>query len=313
MRFTVFVLTLLLLLLHTGPGAAQETTGNIEGFLTNENGEPVTYANVVVSGLSLPGTRGGISGNTGYFLVPNLPPGKYTVIISHIAHEGLTFEEGVERITNGNAHMTGDYWKVKYKKKAIEKFTPKMIRDFYNDPYVGYLYLIELLHWNFTPTFNNFRRNLMGLRNGKVLEIGAGIGTVAIQLAIQLNEVVASETNKYLKEFIAYRWQGMLGEIESKHGELFLVDQEWRETAEDEQFGAVVAIDVFEHLPEDYLKEMIGDIRRVLPIGGSLIYHANFGQQDLYPQHYNYEEWWVPFLQEQGFVHTGPFEAVKVR
>jgi 2-polyprenyl-3-methyl-5-hydroxy-6-metoxy-1,4-benzoquinol methylase len=228
-------------------------------------------------------------------------------------YEGLDFDEAVERISNGNAHMTGDYWKVKYKKKPIEKFTPKMIRDFYNDPYVGYLYLIELLHWNFTPTFNNLRRNLMGLRKGKVLEIGAGIGTVSMQLAIQMNDVVASETNKYLREFIAYRWNGMMDEIESDHGELFLVDQEWRDKSEDEQFGAVIALDVFEHLSEAYLKEIIKDIYRVLPIGGSLIYHANFGQQDLYPQHFNYEEWWEPYLQEQGFVHTGPFEAVKVR
>jgi 2-polyprenyl-3-methyl-5-hydroxy-6-metoxy-1,4-benzoquinol methylase len=228
-------------------------------------------------------------------------------------YEGLEFEEAVQRIESGNAHMTGDYWKVKYKKKAIEKFTPKMIKDFYNDSYVGYLYLIELLHWNFSQTFSNFRRNLMGIRGGNVLEIGAGIGTVAMQLAIQLNEVVASETNEYLRKFIAYRWQGIQKEIESKHGELFLVDQEWRETAEDEQFGAVVAIDVFEHLPEAYLKDMIKDIYRVLPIGGSLVYHANFGQQDLYPQHYDYNEWWGDYLVEQGFVHTTPFEAVKTR
>ena len=98
MRFTVFVLTLLLLILHTGPGAAQETTGNIEGFIIDENGEPVTYANVMVSGPSLPGTQGAISSTKGYFFVPRLPPGKYTIIVSHIAHEDLTYKNVVVQL-----------------------------------------------------------------------------------------------------------------------------------------------------------------------------------------------------------------------
>jgi hypothetical protein len=49
----------------------------------------------VVSGPSLPGNQGGISDNKGYFFVPRLPPGKYTIIVSHIAHEDLTFKDVV--------------------------------------------------------------------------------------------------------------------------------------------------------------------------------------------------------------------------
>ena len=93
MRFAAAVLPLLLLLFNTSPIAAQETTGNIEGYLISENGEPVNYANIIVSGPSLPGTRGSVSSSEGYFFVPNLPPGKYAVILSHISYVDMTFKD----------------------------------------------------------------------------------------------------------------------------------------------------------------------------------------------------------------------------
>jgi len=54
-------------------------------------------------------------------------------------------EEVVEEIQNSNAHMVGNYWRSKKPKTA------QQVRDFYTDDHTGYLYLLELVHWNRSP------------------------------------------------------------------------------------------------------------------------------------------------------------------
>lgn len=228
-------------------------------------------------------------------------------------HQGMKLKEATERMKAGSAHMTGDYFKAKYPGKTVEKLSTEELQEFYKDTYVGYLYLIELLYWNHAAFFDQLRRLLIPLREMNVLEIGAGIGTVSIQLTVQRNEVVASEVNSQLRGFIKMRWDVLKPQMVGKYGELYILDQEWRTESEDEQFHAVVAFDVFEHLAKDDLQAIMRDVYRVQPIGGRLIYHANWSQQDLYPTHFNHEAWWGDFMQELGYVQMGNFEATKVR
>jgi len=72
---------------------AQETTGNIEGRLVDDAGKPVAFANVVVSGPALQGSRGVMSTSDGYFGIFKLPVGKYTLAITHVSYQGATFED----------------------------------------------------------------------------------------------------------------------------------------------------------------------------------------------------------------------------
>lgn len=226
---------------------------------------------------------------------------------------GIDFDRAIKRIEDGSAHVVGDYFKKRFRKKTIDQLSSSEVDEFYRSEEIGKLYVIELLHWNFGSTFNQLRRILMPIRNSNVLEIGSGIGTIAMQLVVQYNEVVASEVNETLHEFTKLRWKQLEKELVIPHGSLYLVDQEWRTMSEDEQFGVVVAFDVFEHIPEDELKALVKDIHRVLPVGGRIVYHANFGQQDLYPMHYDHSEWWIPYLEEVGFMQIGTLEALKVR
>lgn len=221
-------------------------------------------------------------------------------------YTGISPDEARNEIEKGNAHMVAPYWSSKKPK------TPEEVDAFYREEYTGRLYLIELLHWNFTGEFDYLRRPLMEYRNINVLELGAGIGTVSLMMAIQNNEVVAAEPNEYLRNFIAYRWKWITDQMSGRHGELYLVDDEWTRAA-DEQFGLVIALDVFEHIPQEQLREMLKNIQRVLQIGGTLYYHANFSQQDLYPMHYDYSSEWGSWLQEFGFYQTSQFTAVRVR
>lgn len=225
----------------------------------------------------------------------------------------IELDEAREKLTSGSAHVTGDYFKAKYPNKTVEDLTLDELHDFYTDNYVGYLYMIELLHWNFSPYFDQLRRLLLPIRESNVLEIGSGIGSVAIQLAVQKNEVVAAEINKSLQDFTRMRWEVLLKQLKGEHGELYLVADEWRKESVDEQFKAVVAFDVFEHIAKEELQAIMRDIYRVQPIGGRIVYHANWHQQETYPQHFNHEDWWNDFLEEIGYVQMGSFEAVKVK
>lgn len=222
-------------------------------------------------------------------------------------YTGCSEEEAKETINNGNAHMVAPYWKAK------KPSTPEEVDAFYRDEYTGQLYLIELLHWNFTGIFDTLRRGLMNYRNGNVLELGAGIGTIAIQMAIQNNDVVAVEPNEYLRNFIAYRWQWLIDKMSGRHNELYLVGNDEWTAAKDEQFGLVIAIDTFEHIPLEHLREMLKSIQRVTQIGGTLYYHCNFEQQNLYPMHYDHSKEWDGLLDEFGFYQTGPLTAVRVK
>lgn len=55
----------------------------IKGTITNENDEPIELVNVYISG----STFGTVTNRSGVFLLTNIQPGKYDLILSHVNHE----------------------------------------------------------------------------------------------------------------------------------------------------------------------------------------------------------------------------------
>jgi 2-polyprenyl-3-methyl-5-hydroxy-6-metoxy-1,4-benzoquinol methylase len=223
---------------------------------------------------------------------------------------GIAKDEADIKVTTGNAHLVGDYWKSYFGGKEP---SDKEVRDFYKMDYVGQLYLIELIHWNFTQAFANIRQMVVPIREKNVLEIGGGIGSVAMQLAIQKNNVVTAEINPLLRDFIKYRWEKLHKDITSNAGELYVIGSEWTKESKDNMFDVVISFDTFEHLTANELQKMLGDLHRVLKPGGRMIYHNNFKQQDIYPLHFDHSELWDTWLIQNGFMPTSEFEAVKIK
>lgn len=91
-RYSLLAVFLLLMVVPS-LAMAQDITGNIEGRILDENGKPVRFANVVAMSPSLMGNRGTMSTGEGYFIIPNLPVGIYTIKISHVSYHDMTFEE----------------------------------------------------------------------------------------------------------------------------------------------------------------------------------------------------------------------------
>lgn len=224
---------------------------------------------------------------------------------------GISEEEATEKIEKGSIVMVSDFWRAKFREFGKKPVSTEEVEAFYKDPYTGQLYLIELLYWNFSQAFYNIKSLFVGLRNKKVLEIGSGIGSIAIQLAVQDCDVTAAEINPFLVEFSKYRVKKIMPSIVGKIGNIDFVTNEW-ESAEDDTYDAIVSVDCFEHIHADTLQIMLKNFARVIKPGGDLIYHATFGLQDTYPMHYDHSEMWDTWLLNAGFAPVSPTHAIRM-
>jgi len=220
----------------------------------------------------------------------------------------ISQEEAIKMIEDGSPNDVGKLWESKFGGKTVPAATEK---EFYLSNEAGKTYIIELLHWNFTPQFTRLRQSLSGIRNSTILEIGSGIGSVLLQLAIQNNSVIGVEINPLLRSFSAMRYEELVDKIETSLGSVEITDERWMVEMPDASVDAVVSFDTFEHLDEETLREVIKNISRVLKPNGHLIYHANWYQQDLYPMHHDYSSIWDEILKSNQFTPLSDIEAVK--
>lgn len=83
---------LVLLLCLRSVTFAQEMFGSLEGSVLDAKGEPIIGANIAVTSANLQGIRGTVSDERGVFRILFLPPGTYTVRVSHIAFGNQVLE-----------------------------------------------------------------------------------------------------------------------------------------------------------------------------------------------------------------------------
>lgn len=199
---------------------------------------------------------------------------------------------------------------------SVPHETKEDVQAFYKMPEVGRQYITELLRWNMGEYFSMLARYLMPFQNQRVLEIGAGIGSLAMQMAVQECDVFAYEPNETLRDFTAWRWKWYMGDTISERtraGKIILSD-EWP-LPEDGTFDLVIATDVFEHVHPDELPEMLKAIGQLVPKRGRLYFHNNWSQQDgLFPYHYDHSEQWERWLEDAGFFLWDPERwAIKIQ
>lgn len=219
-------------------------------------------------------------------------------------------EVAIKAIEEGTAHTAGDLWKATFGDRTP---SPEEEKAWYISPEAGKAYAMELLHWNYEVNFTMLRQTLTHIRKQNVIEIGSGIGTIALQMIIQLNNCLAVEINQTLRDFIMMRAGALIKGIESGIGELSVVGEDWMENCKDSSFHTAIAIDTIEHLSGPELHQVIKHISRVLQLNGHFIYHINWKQQDLYPMHHDHHELFAKLLLEYGFVPVSSMEAIKMR
>src|SRR5437016_9513094 len=75
--------SLLTLLVVASSLAAQQTTGKLEGTVTDDKGAPIASAQVTIVGTSF----GALTDNKGYYFINNVPVGSYTLRAKFIGYQ----------------------------------------------------------------------------------------------------------------------------------------------------------------------------------------------------------------------------------
>jgi len=243
-----------------------------------------------------------------------------------IAATNYTFDDAADMLER----FTGEI----NPREALAEYTPRELAghwlaariqddfrdiDFYKSAIAGETYTKELLHWNATPVFAQFRRILIGQEKKKVLEIGSGIGTVSIQLAAQRCDVDAYEANAKLRLFAKKRFN-YLKENDRIFGECG--DIKWHGAfrrgaimpATPGIYDLVVALDVLEHMDENDLRGVIGYVSMYLKPGGRLFFHNAWGDnttEKVHPFHYDHSDIWNEILAGNDLFQVSPMWAIK--
>lgn len=115
----------------------------------------------------------------------------------------------------------------------------------------------------------NYNRWLAGTfrkwAGARVLEIGAGIGTITAHLAPGRELVTAVEVDPFYVRRLKNRFRGM-PQVEPYQADVALAD--WEELAE-RKFDTIVLSNVLEHIPDD--AGAVQKFAKILPKGGALI------------------------------------------
>ncbi len=90
--FKTLKLALVLLICLSSFSLAQETAGNIEGYIVDDEGTPLADVEIVIKGSNLQGTRGSTTDNNGYFIIYRIPAGQFNVNISSINYQTVTYQ-----------------------------------------------------------------------------------------------------------------------------------------------------------------------------------------------------------------------------
>lgn len=177
--------------------------------------------------------------------------------------------------------------------------TAEDVERFYRDKADYYLY--ELIAWNCeSPVYQQWNAPLLTYHGKKILEIGAGIGTLCIELAYAGNDVTYCDINPKLKAFAKQRFEdrGLVIPIVSNLRTL-------------RDFDIVVANDFFEHIHKDSLPKLLKQIAGCLKDSGFVYHRSNFKQQDIFPMHFDHSEYFVKMARDANLIERPNGDLVR--
>ena len=167
---------------------------------------------------------------------------------------------------------------------------------------VGYAYIYDLANWHIQGRVPEiYHRQIAEAYSGhgtydaremRVLDYGAGIGTLALMLARDGHHVIATDANDYLRKF--HHWRAnrhglTLHPLPTKRGDLSLID-------------LVIATHVFEHIETaDLLRATLRELAGMMKRDGRLFYENDWVADDLHPQHFDHSAIFEAALVDAGF------------
>ena len=137
-------------------------------------------------------------------------------------------------------------------------------------------YLYDLAQFHLAYKHIAFMTDIASLAAGRVMDFGAGIGDLALELARRGHDTVYVDVEGRTKAFA--RWRAERDWIPVRF-ESSLEDV-------DGEFDTIISLDVFEHLAEP--EPVIEDLVSRLAPGGRLIVTAAFGPTKAHPMHFDH-------------------------
>ena len=137
-------------------------------------------------------------------------------------------------------------------------------------------------------------------RNKKILDFGCGLGTTALFLAQNRNEVVGYDLNAEMIKFANFR---------KKRFGLTSVTYTTQRPKDLSQFDLVIAIDVLEHIED--LHSLLLELGAGMKSEARLYHCDVFGDQHTHPMHFDHSAHINEWLKEAGFIVWDNRFAVK--
>lgn len=204
----------------------------------------------------------------------------------------IPFEEAAKRVKDYTVMMAAGDW---------DKANPKTKEDVETWYKESEHYLYELIPWNYgNQVYNDRVAPLMQYHSMKILEFGAGIGSLCIALAYAGNTVTYCDISPILSQFAKQRFEdrGLAIPIVS-------------ELKGQRDIDIIVVNDVFEHIHADALPGLLREMKDCLADQGFIYHRDNFGQQDIFPMHYNHSETINKLARDAGLEIRGNGDFVK--
>lgn len=166
--------------------------------------------------------------------------------------------------------INADLWRI------LNPKTEEEVEKFYEiTPY----YPFELAYWHMQRYQRKFRKEIVNLSFGEVLEYGAGIGDLCIELAKRGLNVTYVDVQSMNMEFAKFIFK-------KKGYKICILDAEkdWDKIWE-KYYDTIICLDVIEHLtkPKEVLEQMAKHLRK----GGKLIITGlNYDSTESHPMHF---------------------------
>ncbi len=182
---------------------------------------------------------------------------------------------------------------------------PADVGAWYEREDVGRAYVYDLAHWHMQGAAQHFYDVI---RSGqgthiptlpmRILDYGAGIGTLALMLAADGHDVQVYEPNGVMRRFLDFR----RSQLHPDANRPVIVEPEYTKPNDRD---LVIATHVFEHLMLVDTIKALGAIAAALAPGGLLFYENDFHADPLHPQHVGHAELFAGALADAGFTDLG--------
>jgi SAM-dependent methyltransferase len=162
-------------------------------------------------------------------------------------------------------------------------------------------YLYDLAQFHLAYKHIRFMLDIIELSGGRVLDYGAGIGDLSLELSRRGHDVTYLDVDGRTKAFARWRaerdWLPVTfaSELDEVEG----------------PFDTIVSLDVFEHLAEP-LPVVDGLIEKVAP-GGRMIVTAYFGATKSHPMHFDHDIDLGAYLRAAGLIDRKTFAMKHLR